>query len=159
MGRSLNPNTCSADEWLQYKGWAITPTGCWEAKVGRDPDGYGITKFHGRHRRIHRFAYETWVGPIPEGLSILHSCDNPPCINPEHLSPGTTRQNNEDRNRKGRTSKGVQHYASKLNEQEVLEIRAEAPYGVLTHRMLAEVYGVTDVLISYILSRKAWKHI
>lgn len=55
---------------------------------------FGIAK--GKTVSANRFAYELWVEPIPEGLGILHSCDNPPCCNPKHLRPGTQKQNTAD---------------------------------------------------------------
>ena len=64
----------------------------------RDPDGYG--RFRGK--AAHRWAYATYVGEIPEGLSVLHSCDNPPCVNPAHLRVGTQQDNVNDMWNRGR---------------------------------------------------------
>lgn len=78
-------------------------SGCWEWQAGRNEHGYGLfaTRRSGRSR-AHRVAYERFVGPIPEGLHVLHTCDNPPCVNPAHLFLGTVKDNSKDMMRKGR---------------------------------------------------------
>ena len=85
------------------------PDACWLWTAGTDRDGYG--KFaigHGgqnqTHTRAHRFAYETFVGPIPDGHVVMHTCDTPPCVNPAHLMTGTPLDNNDDKVAKGRHS-------------------------------------------------------
>jgi len=75
---------------------------CWEWTGYTDRDGYGCLEQKGVHWRAHRAAYELTVGPIPPGLHLLHSCDNPPCCNPHHHSPGTPKQNADDRLRRNR---------------------------------------------------------
>lgn len=70
-----------------------------------DPDGYGIVKVEGRARRLTRVVWELHHGPIPAGLSVLHSCDNPPCARVDHLMLGTQRANVQDMLRKGRRSR------------------------------------------------------
>jgi hypothetical protein len=81
---------------------------CWEWKGKRQrpsrvsPGGYGIVRRFGRALFAHRYAYELRVGPIPSGTLILHSCDNPPCVNPDHLSVGTQSKNIADMWARGR---------------------------------------------------------
>ena len=70
-----------------------TPGGCWRWTAARVQDGYGQFKFNGRMVGSHRFAYEQYVGPIPEGLQIDHLCRNRWCVNPLHLEPVTQREN------------------------------------------------------------------
>lgn len=78
-------------------------SGCWEwAGFTHGRMGYGCIKIKGRKRAAHRIAYEALVGPIPEGLKLLHTCDNPLCCNPEHLRPGTQTENVADAIAKGR---------------------------------------------------------
>jgi hypothetical protein len=75
---------------------------CIEWKGARTRDGYGEKWWKGGKKRTHRIAYEWAYGPIPEGLCVLHKCDNPPCCNPSHLFLGTNHDNQQDSLRKGR---------------------------------------------------------
>src|SRR4051794_23315069 len=92
--------------------WSKVAAGdeCWLWTAGKDQDGYGkLAIGHGgrqqTHTRAHRFAYETFVGPIPDGYVVCHRCDNPPCCNPAHLFVGTPDENNDDKLAKGRGAK------------------------------------------------------
>lgn len=75
--------------------------GCWRF-TGELRHGYGYIRNEGARRRAHRIAYELAHGPIPEGLVVKHSCDNRSCVNPEHLSVGTTAENNREIVERGR---------------------------------------------------------
>lgn len=77
---------------------------CWEWQGSRtDKNGYGLFSLSSSTMRAHRVAWELWnAEPIPEGMSACHSCDNPPCVNPEHIWLGTSADNNRDRDAKGR---------------------------------------------------------
>ena len=75
---------------------------CWIWTASRTDRGYGSFGLDGKVRRAHRVAYELAVGPIPDGMSILHACDNPPCVNPAHLRVGTQVQNMADELVRGR---------------------------------------------------------
>jgi|SRR6267142_4366940 len=81
----------------------VTPSGCWEWTGTRNRDGYGFTYLDGKHRLVHRY-----IGCLALGLKqntvfkILHTCDNPPCFNPDHLFKGTSRDNTKDAVSKGR---------------------------------------------------------
>lgn len=75
--------------------------GCW-MWTGGIVHGYGCWEVDGRRERAHRWAWELFVGPIPEGMHVLHRCDNPPCVNPNHLFLGTQTDNVQDMDAKGR---------------------------------------------------------
>ena len=81
------------------------PDGCWPWTGARGRRGYGQLKWQGRDARAPRVAYEIGAGPIPEGLFVLHSCDNPPCVNPAHLRVGTASDNTADARSRGRFGK------------------------------------------------------
>jgi hypothetical protein len=83
---------------LEKVGWDVTESGCWVWKGRRNSHGYGLYN----HQRVHRLMYEQKVGPIPDDLMIRHACDNPPCINPDHLLLGTMADNMGDMVERGR---------------------------------------------------------
>lgn len=149
VNRRRIPASAPGEEQLRHKGWTVTDSGCWEWNGGRRAFGHGTV---GRSQAAHRLAYETWVGPIPEGLIVRHKCDNPPCVNPDHLEIGTHADNAWDMTVRNR-------FYSKLTEQDVRDIREEYAKGVLTQQMLADVYGVSNSNICRIITRKGWSHI
>jgi hypothetical protein len=77
-------------------------TDCWEFQGGKNNIGYGMIRDDKKMRTTHRVSYEEHIGPIPIGLVVMHSCDNPICCNPAHLSVGTHKDNSDDMVRKGR---------------------------------------------------------
>lgn len=88
---------------LQAMATISSVTGCWEVPVRvRGTRGYGRITLRQQTIGLHRLSYEVFVGSIPESFLVQHSCDNPPCINPEHLSIGTTADNMRDKMQKGR---------------------------------------------------------
>jgi hypothetical protein len=125
--------------------------------------GYGSIR-DGVMRPAHRVAYELYKGPIPEGLVVMHSCDNPACVNPRHLSVGTQQDNVDDMFRKGREcvdrewTAGERNGRAKLTTQQVLEMRARVAGGEKQRDMMAE-YGLSEGLVSMIIRRKRWSHI
>lgn len=133
---------------------------CWEG--GKNPLGYG--KLNIRHvgwRLAHRVAWELTCGVIPDGLCVLHSCDNPPCCNPSHLRLGTRRDNSNDKVARHRQSyiRGEKCTNAKLTEKQVLEIRRVYATGGIKQIELARRLGVGKTLIGYIVNHKAWKHL
>jgi hypothetical protein len=113
----------------------------------------------GRMVPSHRVSYELFKGPIEDGKLVLHSCDNPSCVNPDHLFLGTHEQNMADRNVKGRagSSPGSQNGQSKLTALVVEDIRATYERGGVTQASLALKYGVAQSQISHIISNKRWR--
>jgi len=88
----------------------------------RDKDGYGRISWRGRSVRVHRLVWEHLHGPLPAGTILRHTCDNPPCVNPEHLQPGTHKENAEDRER---TTVMLRHLDARVSrlEQEMKLMR------------------------------------
>ena len=89
-------------EWVRI----TDPEGCWEWVGAKSYNGYGRFSIGGRYYGTHRVAYELFGGSIPTGMCILHSCDNPPCVNPAHLRLGTQLDNMRDMHAKGRARQG-----------------------------------------------------
>lgn len=124
---------------------------------------YGGVKFVGKMRRAHRVSYELHFGAIPAGMVVMHRCDTPLCIRPEHLRLGTQSENVKDMLAKGRANKARGEGAgnAKLTEAQVREIRARyepRKYGKGAH-VLAREFGVSKPVILAIVNREAWKHV
>lgn len=105
----------------------------------------------------HHVAYRLKYGEIPEGLQVLHRCDNPYCVTPEHLFLGTNSENVADKVRKGRQARlsGEQHPSAKFTEEIVRVIRADPR----PHKVIAKAYGCSRSTISYIKTRELWPHV
>jgi hypothetical protein len=132
-------------------------SGCWLWLGGVQSMGYGMLGPKKHRVLATRFSYEKYKGPIPIGLSVLHRCDTPLCVNPDHLFAGTQRDNLRDAAQKGRTVHGEQHPGAKLTNQQVVEIRALLGQGV-SQRLVALRFEVNPSTISRIaggLRRKA----
>lgn len=127
---------------------------CWEWQ-GAKINGYGKFWLDGKNVSAHRVSYQLTKGPIPDGMKILHLCDNPGCCNPRHLIPGTTQDNSDDMISRGRSAKGEEVGASFLTETQVKEIKS-SPLGPTD---LARKYHVTKSTISKIKLGRTWGHV
>lgn len=136
-------------------------TGCVEWIAGRDYDGYGIAYDGIKSIRAHRFSYALFVGRIPSGKWVLHHCDNPPCVNPEHLFLGTAKTNAEDCSKKHRRPNynGELNPAAKITRIQALEIRARyKPYVSGSHMYdLASEFGISATSVHAIIHGDKWK--
>jgi hypothetical protein len=136
--------------------WMEDVDGCHIWTKGADQDGYGHFQFEGRPLKAHRWLFGVMHGFLPE--QVMHHCDKPSCVRLSCLMPGTALENARDRDRKGRASdrRGARCPMAKLTVVQVEEIRAEAQCGVLTQRMLADVYGVAQSQVSAAINGKQW---
>lgn len=139
---------------------------CWEWNSTKNEHGYGVIGRGGKYGGMllaHRVSWKMHSGPIPDNLCVLHRCDNPKCVNPDHLFLGSRADNNADMITKGRAKHdgflGVSNPMVKLTDSDVLEIRKLYIPGVVTQRQIAKKYNVDNTLISLIIRRKAWRHI
>ena len=147
-------------EKLEFYGWIVTSTGCWEWSGNRFSNGYGQLYISGRKLLTHKIAYELWVGPIPEGQVVRHFvCDNPPCINPAHLRVGTTKDNFRDKAAHGRQVYGEGVHNSKLTSTDVVEIRLSYTAGTESQRELADRFGVSSACVNKVCTRKTWARV
>lgn len=126
---------------------------CWPWNKARKEKGYGRFEYKGKTVHAHRMAYALTKGPIPDGMTVRHTCDNPCCCNPSHLQLGTTLENVNDMVSRGRHPRGERHGKSKLTTREVEEIRGSNETG----NVLAESYGVHPSVISSIKRHKHWR--
>ena len=137
---------------------------CWLWKAGKSSGGYGnIDRGDGcgySSIRAHRLSWMLYNGPIPNGLCILHKCDNPACVNPDHLFLGTKGDNAKDRDAKGRlvVCRGEKHWKSKLTVLQVKQIKQLGQQGMRT-RDIAKRFPVTQRHIGRIIKGLFWKHV
>lgn len=136
------------------------PNSCWEWTGAHDGrGGYGSFKLCAGHSiGAHRYAYLTFIGPIPDGVLVCHTCDNPGCVNPAHLFLGSDADNAQDAARKGRMPRGENHPNAILTRAQVIEIRAlyESGSSMLS---LAKQFGTCRSNISYIVNYHSWRHV
>lgn len=134
---------------------------CWLWTGFRDKGGYGRVGHEGRSVLAHRFAYEIAVGPIPDGLDVLHSCDNPPCVNPAHLRAGTPSDNFADMVSRNRWEKpcGERHGMSKLTVESVRDIRARFSASRPSITAVGREFGVSKDTILSVILRRTWKQV
>ncbi len=130
--RLLPPQPISESVWRRFDKYIphdLPKSECWHWKGSLDKRGYGqLSDGFRTMLKAHRLSYEKFVGSIPEGLGILHKCDLPSCCNPDHLFPGTQKENIDDMISKGRwgnrnMSKGSNHYKAKFTDEQIIEIR------------------------------------
>lgn len=152
--------------WSRVKVGA--PNECWPwqplfVKTFASAKDYG----HFTHKWViyhsHRLAWEFTYGPVPDGLWVLHKCDNPPCCNPRHLFLGTDLDNKHDSIAKGRArytpQPGEKHGQAKLTEDDVRFIRAAYKPGEVRLIDLARWFGIDQAHVSEIVHRHKWKHL
>jgi hypothetical protein len=145
--------------------------GCWEWCGARSPDDYGLFNSGvSASRKAHRYSWFLHNGPIPPGLAVCHQCDNPPCVNPDHLFLGTVADNNADRQAKGRSrggtcgpaperrARGERIGTAKLTDSTVREIRERVAAGE-SHSAIARSLGVVHTTVTNVIRRHTWHHV
>lgn len=131
---------------------------CWLWLGSCDTDGYGTSWWDKKGKRAHRISFLLHKGEIPSDKIIMHSCDNPPCVNPSHLSLGTKKDNAQDRQNKHRnqSNEGTNNGRAKLTEEDVLNIRSIEN---IFSTDIAKQFNVSPSTISHIRRKKTWKHL
>jgi hypothetical protein len=140
--------------------------GCWTWNTAK-PGEYGRLGIGGSNDLAHRYSWTLHNGPIPNGLYVLHKCDNRPCVRPDHLFLGTHIDNVRDMCAKGRAYlqvnpgavSGERSPRAVLTEAQVIEIRSRYSDRHLSAAKVAAIYGVSAGTIDFVLSGKTWKHL
>ena len=137
-------------------------TDCWQWQKGKDKDGYALITYKGKTVRVTRLIKSLYDGEFPKEMFCCHTCDNPSCINPDHIFIGSAKENSRDREKKhrGRTQNqlGEKNHAAILTENVVLEIRKLHQEGMKECDIVRK-FKLNQGTVSKILLRKRWKHI
>ena len=131
---------------------------CHRWLAAKDQNGYGRFLYQGKNQRAHRVAWILTFGPIQDNEVVMHDCDNPSCVNPDHLRLGSQLENIQDRVQKGRCAHntGSSNSQAKLTQHQVDNIRSEYNKTKCTKRSLAKKYKVSDSTVSRILNNQTW---
>ncbi|HEX2915595.1 MAG TPA: HNH endonuclease [Chloroflexia bacterium] len=145
---------------IEKRFWTkvLKTDGCWLWQAYKHPKGYGYVGVEGnRNDKAHRVAYRLTYGDFDRKLHVLHKCDNPPCVRPDHLFLGTNLDNIKDRMAKGRMTglKGEKNPRAKLTMDQAREIRAIKG---ISQEKIAQRYHVTQSLISKIKLKQNWDY-
>ena len=158
------------DHTTKKRFWSkvrIVGSGCWHWTGARTSSGYGNFWLQGKYASAHRMSWLLNQGNIPNGLCVLHSCDNRRCVNPDHLWLGSKRDNSLDASQKGRLHqvprshmrRGEKHGIAKLTDTEALEIFCRYAKRDTTMKTLASEYSVCAQSICNIVNGHTWSHV
>lgn len=136
-----------------------TADGCWIWSGAVGVDGYGKFFGDGRLLHAHRWYWMHLRGQLPSSISVLHRCDTPLCVNPDHLFTGTTADNMADKVKKQRQARGSRNGRAKLTEAIVLDARRERNEAGTSFARLAAKYGVSKVAMRNAVTGKAYAHL
>ena len=134
---------------------------CWPWQGYINDKGYGVACIRKTRLSAHRVSYEVFIGPIPDGLHILHSqqCTTRACINPDHLRTGTNYENMQDRKNYGDQPRGTKHYATHLTEDDIRNIRRLRIEKELSYEQIGVLYNINPATINNIIYGFTWKHV
>lgn len=150
--RGAGSHRATVDERFWHQVRKGEGDACWEWD-GLNNRGYGLIRSNGQRFYAHRFSWIQAHGPIPDGLFVLHRCDNPPCVRPSHLFLGTKKDNARDMILKGRGPA-----AAKLSDDQVRELRALATWG-MKYWLLGKRYGLSTRNIARIVRGETYSHV
>lgn len=151
-------NLSLEDRFMSHVQKSDDPDGCWIWMGSNNGTGYSQFGINGKLYLAHRVSFALFVGMIPDGMEVCHSCDNRACVNPAHLFVGTAQDNSDDMVKKDRQAKGENHGQHKLTEKDVYQIREMSKQGY-TQQEVAEMFGINQSNICLILSERTWSWI
>jgi hypothetical protein len=128
--------------------------GCWRFTGAISGNGYGCIRYLGKGYGAHVIAYRAYKGPVPKGRWVLHTCNNPWCVNPDHLYAGTAQDNINDQ-----IAGGTKSYGSVLKEDEVRDIKRLLAEGRHSQYEIADRFGVSRSAILHIKLGNSWRHV
>lgn len=136
-------------------------TPCIEFAGYKTAKGYGMIRREGKCWRAHRWAYYQAYGPIPDGMVVRHKCDNPACVNPDHLELGTQADNMADMHQRGRAKVGSEHGHAVFTDEQIRNIRATHVHRCKERGAVAlgKQYGVAQSVITRIVNRETYKDV
>jgi hypothetical protein len=158
--RCISPNhLLNRSDYFESLIFKNPENDCWEWR-GEIKGGYGTFNIKRKPKLVHRIMYERYKGKIPPKINVCHSCDNPSCVNPDHLWLGSQMENVTDMMQKGRGNKarGVEHHNCKITEQEVRDIKKMYNEGIkmtVIHRSLNVPYKT----VQHICYGSSWRHV
>lgn len=152
-------NSITLKKKLEVRFWKNVQKGkddeCWLWTASKRSNRYGAFRTGLKSNSAHRFSWELHFGKIPDGMVVCHKCDNPPCVNPNHLFLGTHAENQNDKKNKGRAARGERNNKAKLTESDVRKIRILIEQGV-SSREIGKKFNVLHSAILTIKNGKNW---
>jgi hypothetical protein len=156
----------NAEDLRRFMGYVRRDgcSGCWEWTGTKNPLGYGKFHLEGKSGCLaHRVSYQHYFGNVSAGSGVLHRCDNPSCVNPDHLFAGTQADNMRDCSRKGRVRtsdrSGENNQHAKLTRNRAAVIRQRYFMGGVTMKNLAEEFDVSEATISRVVNKRTWNDV
>lgn len=138
--------------------YIVDKSGCWIWTDFLNSYGRGVMCIDGKTEHASRISYRLFNGDFDKNLWVLHKCDNPSCVNPDHLFLGTPKDNSEDMVKKGRSAKGMRVGNSKLSDIDVIMIREAFSAGVPRMELIKR-YNVSYTVITKVIYNETWKHV
>jgi len=145
------------EDYINISYVVAKKTGCWDVLGrARNRDGYPVARIKGELDTLYRHFYKRYKGPIDSGVVIRHTCDNRSCCNPDHLIPGSQKDNVGDMLARNRFPKGIKHGRAKLNDDAIRDIKVQYNKDNQTITTIAKQYDVDRKTIHKVVNGITW---